>query len=65
MQLMILRSQHAGGKRPTAQWCSIKPGFSVVPDFVVKTVVTRFPRTSIPFGRLLTSTVRAVRMDPI
>ncbi len=29
--------------RPTAQWRLISPGFSVVPDFVVKTVVTRDP----------------------
>ena len=28
--------------RSTTQWCFMKPGFSVVPDFVVKTVVTRF-----------------------
>src|SRR5215467_11653611 len=46
--------------RPTAQWRLISLSFSVVPDFVVKTVVTRDPRTSIPFGRLLTYTVRAV-----
>jgi len=40
-------------KRPTAQWRPISRAFSVVPDFVVETVVTRFPQTSIPFGRLL------------